>query len=779
MLRTSLVTIVALALGASVGHAERRPSAEGLLQIVKPAARGEALAHPHVNVLARFGATEDRLAADPATFRARLGGTDITAEFVDIVENGVIVGKRAQISRERLKVGRGRVNRIRCSVSAARPSGRSRGRAIRDVDRVRFRVVDGPNTPPVAKLAEGSRSFRPGVPFVVDGSKSFDPDGDPVTIQWDFGDGTRVEGPTATHVYREFADRRVRLIVRDGGTNPDGTLSEATVEAMFLAEPVLPDGVEPGAVFVDSDTGLEFGVVAPGATAERVLTVQNVDDTQGHRIVARVVSDSGAFVSEPSLLELGPGERAAVTVRFAPTAEGHQHAQIALVLAAANRQVLRLLARGYGGSGGGTGPTLAGAPAFYTEFSRTAIGMTLVGVQPDGTRFPLDNTVYTCQGPSGSFAGGDVCVSDADCAPNGGTCQRSGVCYGGVRDRQPCAAVEDCPGGICSAAQTFAPVDLCSDGVGGIYLLSDEGTFTDPNPNADNELSATLLRVDVDTGARRTTGKRILQRIGADTTKIACDGFRPDDGGRVFVAEYRTDAEPPANCQRTDRELLVAVNKRTGTRQTIMPRVDAATGLRECQDDFDQVTHLEAARELRPGSAQAIFANFDSRGLWRIFPVPLQFLLPERYGPGNPPSVFPFEQFRVHPDGSLVLVGTGGGSVGGVVNVYRLRDRQVIGNPVQLSALVPCAAVTLPTNAIPTVTQGFTSVFGFAVGPADRTSRDATLLLSAAAGSQRLGEALGSRLNTRATVALRLPADSDECRVLGIVALEAFEQLTF
>lgn len=777
MLRSVGAAVVALAWVASATAAGRRPSTEGLVQVVAPPARGEAVAHPHVNVILRFGTTEDGVAADPSTFRVRLGGTDISQEFTDVVQNGLVVGKRARIDKERLRIGRGRTNRIRCSVFAKGSGPRARGRPVRDVDRIRFRVVEGPNAPPTPKLAEGPRTFRPGAPITLDGSKSFDPDGDPVTISWEFGDGATAEGEVVAHAYEGFVDRLVRMIVRDGGVTPSGAPSESVLETLLVAEPVLPEGMAPGTAFVDSETGLEFGVVPPGTVGERTITIQNLEETEGHLVLARIVSDNPAFVTEPTTVTLAPGARASVTVRFAPTTEGHQQATLAIILAAANRRLLRVLAHGYAGNAAGTGPTLAAVPAFYTEYSRTVLGMTLVGIAPDGTRFAVDNNVYSCQAPPGTFASGDACLSDTDCAANGGTCQRNGICYGGARDRQPCTAAAECPGGLCSAAQLFESVDLCNDGAGGLYLLSDEGTFTDPNPDPDNELSATLLRIDVDPG-RNTTGKRVLQRIASDTTKIACDGFRPEDGGRVYVAEYRSDPDPPVRCVRTDRELLVAVNKRTGGRQTVMPRIDAATGLRDCEDDFDPVTHLEAARERLGSSQPPVFAAFDSRGLWRIFPVARQFLLPEHYVPGQP-TVFPHEQFRVHPDGSLVLVATSGGTTGGVVNVYRLTEAQVTGNPVQLSSLVPCGAISLPTNAIPEETQGFTSILGLAVGRSSTGGRDATALVSVATTSQRLADALGSRLQTRATVAFNLPADTAACTPLGPVALELFEQLTF
>jgi glycerophosphoryl diester phosphodiesterase len=44
---------------------------------------------------------------------------------------------------------------------------------------------------------------------------STDPDGDPLTYAWDFGDGTRAEGETATHGYADAGPRSVTLTVTD------------------------------------------------------------------------------------------------------------------------------------------------------------------------------------------------------------------------------------------------------------------------------------------------------------------------------------------------------------------------------------------------------------------------------------------------------------------------------------------------------------------------------------------------------------------------------------
>lgn len=750
----------------SIAAAAKRPNTNDLLQIRAPEVRGEAKAHPHVNVLVSFGTTEDGLPADPATFRARLGGADITREFQDVLEGSTVVGKRARIEKARLKLGRRRANRMRFSVYAV--DAGARGRTPRDVDRVRFRAVDASNTPPAAKITEGLRSFQPGVPFTLDGSQTVDPDDDTFTLTWDFGDGTVVEGKTATHTYRDFADRTVRLIARDGGTNPDGSESEGVAVATLLATPLLPDGALPGTVQIGIQEGtLEFGVVPLGSAAQRTLVIRNTDTRESRHVVARLVSDVADFVVQPGIVDLGPEGRAEMTVTYAPTAVGHAHVFLTFAMAADNRQSLRVLAHGFGGGAGGTGPTHAAIPVYYTEAPANVFGVAVRAIRPDGTRVTVDSTVHACQATTGGFSSGDTCLLDADCAANGGTCQSTGICFGGIRDRQGCATVADCPNGTCSSAQLFDTVELCGDGAGGVFLLSDEGTFTDPTAS-DNELTATLLRIDVDADAN-TLGSTILDRVVSDTTRIACDGLVD---GRAYLAEFRTDPDA-TTC--SDKELLVGVNKRNGGTRTLLPRVDSATGI-DCRiDDYDPVAHLEVSRDAREA-----FAAFESRGVWRLLPTPRQFVLPESFLGGVRPAVSPHEIFRIHPDGSLVLIATGGGKAGGLVNVYRLSDAQITGNPLPVSGLTPCASVQLPTNAIPDVTVPFTSVLGFAAGPSSPGSRDATLLVSATATSSKLGDVLQNGLNAvRATMSFSLPADSPSCALGSIVALEAFEQLTF
>jgi PKD repeat protein len=74
------------------------------------------------------------------------------------------------------------------------------------------------NTPPVAVAGPDLETFYGGAydAVIFDGTRSFDPDGDPLTYHWDFGDGTIGTGPKVSHVYKNPGTFTARLRVSDG-----------------------------------------------------------------------------------------------------------------------------------------------------------------------------------------------------------------------------------------------------------------------------------------------------------------------------------------------------------------------------------------------------------------------------------------------------------------------------------------------------------------------------------------------------------------------------------
>lgn len=78
-----------------------------------------------------------------------------------------------------------------------------------------------PQQVPVADIS-GSAATTEGTLVTFDGSGSFDPDGSPITYDWDFGDGTSsFIGPIVDHIYADDGDYTVSLTVHDGhGPSP-------------------------------------------------------------------------------------------------------------------------------------------------------------------------------------------------------------------------------------------------------------------------------------------------------------------------------------------------------------------------------------------------------------------------------------------------------------------------------------------------------------------------------------------------------------------------------
>src|SRR5439155_19731872 len=139
---------------------------------------------PFVNVIVFFDGR-----ADPQTFRARLGRTDVTSRFVAIAGADGTPGKQGAIEASLLRVGRA-VNHLRLEVRTLQiPTKRGRTKRLRDVDRVRFRAVPAPDQAPVGHFS-GPDTVFPAVPAPFSARGSADPDPDLLTCHADFGDAT-------------------------------------------------------------------------------------------------------------------------------------------------------------------------------------------------------------------------------------------------------------------------------------------------------------------------------------------------------------------------------------------------------------------------------------------------------------------------------------------------------------------------------------------------------------------------------------------------------------
>lgn len=94
------------------------------------------------------------------------------------------------------------------------PSGTGRATAL-------IRVL---NNPPEARFTVWPKDPWAKEPVSFDASLSTDPDGDPLTYRWDFGDGGSAEGKVVQHTYAKAGEYVVILTV----TDPSGAQARAT-----------------------------------------------------------------------------------------------------------------------------------------------------------------------------------------------------------------------------------------------------------------------------------------------------------------------------------------------------------------------------------------------------------------------------------------------------------------------------------------------------------------------------------------------------------------------
>src|SRR5881396_2294696 len=146
------------------------------------------------------------------------------------------------------------------------------------------------NRPPTAS-AGGPYSGDAGQAISFNGASSTDPDNDPLSFAWDFGDGTTGTGATPSHSYRTPGSFTVALTVSDGRGGTDTATTKATIRAIVLQTLT----VSPPAARL-STIGSELPLTVAGVFSDgsrRDLTASSAGTTyeSSNRFVAAVSSE--------------------------------------------------------------------------------------------------------------------------------------------------------------------------------------------------------------------------------------------------------------------------------------------------------------------------------------------------------------------------------------------------------------------------------------------------------------------------------------------------------
>ncbi|MCH8003942.1 MAG: S8 family serine peptidase [Nanoarchaeota archaeon] len=135
-----------------------------------------------------------------------------------------------------------------------------------------------PNNPPVAD-ANGPYEGTEDIDVVFNGSGSSDPDGDALTYNWDFGDGSTGTGVNPSHAYTAGGTYTVTLIVNDGKVDSEPSTTTATITEVNDA-PVADAG--PDQTVTDSDDdGVEDVILDGSGSSDPDGSIVSYEWTEG------------------------------------------------------------------------------------------------------------------------------------------------------------------------------------------------------------------------------------------------------------------------------------------------------------------------------------------------------------------------------------------------------------------------------------------------------------------------------------------------------------------
>jgi hypothetical protein len=260
-------------------------------------------------------------------------------------------------------------------------------------------------------------------------------------------------------------------------------------------------------------------------------------------------------------------------------------------------------------------------------------------------------------------------------------------------------------------------------------------------------------------GSGGASGKALIARVTGDTTQLACDDVAPAQKGRVYVSQY-FDVDSN-NCDRTEREALVAIRKDGGGTNVLKARLDSIQRIDDCHDLEDATAALATE-----GAADPFFVAFDLGGIWRF---------DERAGHRAFVSgTADFAALGAHPDGAVLFATATEVGTRTIVNLYKVSPNRVASGPLAFGGLTPCASHTMPNNG------GRLLVGSLAIDPGADDPATAIALVSLRASTDALAGVLAPALAPQGTVAFTVPAGSaDTCAAVGPITLDPLDLVSF
>jgi beta propeller repeat protein len=157
-------------------------------------------------------------------------------------------------------------------------------------------LVAATNQPPVAQLAAPTATAE-GSAITASALGSFDPDGDPLVYQFDFGDGTAPvtsTTPAVTHVYADNGTRTITVVAREAVTGAVASAPATTAVSVANVPPALGaiTGLPNGPISAGTPVTLSVQFSDPGTADTHTATLEWDVGTAGAPIDNMVIAES-------------------------------------------------------------------------------------------------------------------------------------------------------------------------------------------------------------------------------------------------------------------------------------------------------------------------------------------------------------------------------------------------------------------------------------------------------------------------------------------------------